>query len=142
MPDSQTRKQRADELFVELGLNLNPKIQNNSDAQHQMWQALYSFGEVFSWGDSNIGLTADTEFKIHLKPGAQPVKQQARPLHPRMIADLENQIKCWLESDIIEVSESDWDLPLVPVKKKDGTVRWVVDYRQLNSVTIGDSYPS
>ena len=139
MPDSQTRKQRANELFVELGLNLNPKIQNNSDAQHQ---ALYSFGEVFSWGDSNIGLTADTEFEIHLKPGAQPVKQQARPLHPRMIADLENQIKCWLESDIIEVSESDWDLPLVPVKKKDGTVQCAVDYCQLNSITIGDSYPS
>ena len=73
---------------------------------------------------------------------SQPVKQQARPLHPRMLADLESQIEKWLQADIIEVSDLAWASPLVPVKKKDGTIRWAVNYHQLNSVTVGDSYPS
>ena len=59
-------------------------------AQNRMWQALYSYGEVFSTSDMDISLTQDTEFEINLKPGAQLVKQQARPLHPRMMADLED----------------------------------------------------
>ena len=40
------------------------------------------------------------------------------------------------------MSDSAWASPLVPVKKKDGTIWWAEDYCRLNSVTVGDSYPS
>ena len=119
-PDAATRKERADQLFSELGLDVNPKLQGNLDAQNRMWQALYKYGEVFSQHEADIGRTDETTFEIKLKPESRPVKQQARPLHPRMMADLESQIQCWLEADIIEVSESDWASPLVPVKKRMG----------------------
>ena len=129
-------------MFIELGLNENTKLAGNSNAKHHLWEALYHYGGVFSTSDSDIGATTDTEFEIKLKEGAQPVKQQACPLHPRMMADLENQVSKWLEADIIKVSDSAWASLLVLVKKKDGTIRWAVDYCQLNSITIGDSYPS
>ena len=140
--EAQFKEKRANELFIELGLNENTKLAGNSDTKHCFWEALYHYGSVFSTSDSDIGATTDTEFEIKLKEGAQPVKQQACPLHPRMMAGLENQVRKWLEANIIEVSVSAWASPLVPVKTKDGTIWWAVDYCRLNSVTMGDSYPS
>ena len=109
-------------MFVELGLHENKKLIGNSDAKNRLWEALYRYGDVFVSSDADIGRTKDEEFCIKLKEGASPIKQQARPLHPRKLADLESQIEKWLQADIIKVSELAWASPLVPVKKKDGTV--------------------
>ena len=91
--DSKTKEQRADELFVDLGLHENKKLIGNSDAQNRLWKALYQYGDVFASSDVDIGRTQNEEFGIRLKEGATPIKQQARPLHPRMLADLESQMK-------------------------------------------------
>ena len=46
-----------------------------------------------------------------------------------------------LEAGVIKLSKSPWSSPLVPVRKKDGTIRLCVDYRRLNAVTVDDPYP-
>ena len=46
-----------------------------------------------------------------------------------------------LESKIIRPSMSDWAAPPVLVCKKDGGVRWCIDYRTLNNVTVKDAFP-
>ena len=42
---------------------------------------------------------------------------------------------------MIQPSISDWASVPVPARKKDESVRWCVDYRALNKVTIKDTYP-
>ena len=79
------KQKRADELFVKLGLHENKKLIGNSDAKNRLWEALYRYGDVFVSSDADIGRTQDKEFCIKLKEGASPIKQQARPLHPRML---------------------------------------------------------
>ena len=55
--------------------------------------------------------------------------------------NLKNQIDEWIEQGVIEPANSPWASPLVPVKKKDGRMRWVTDLRLLNSATVKDAYP-
>ena len=64
--DSMSKKQRADELFVELGLHENKKLTNHSDTKNCLWEALYKYGDVFATSDADIGRTSDVEFEIKL----------------------------------------------------------------------------
>mgnify|MGYP005949094595 CR=1 FL=1 len=46
-----------------------------------------------------------------------------------------------LDANVIQPSTSEWSSAPVLVRKKDGSVRWCIDYRQLNQKTVKDSYP-
>ena len=106
-------------------------------AEKLIWENLDAF---LVPGGAKVGAT-DTEVELKLKPGSRPVQAKARPLNPLMLQDLKNQLDDWLREGVICESTSEWASPLVPVKKKDGTVRWAVDYRQVNQLLEGDSFP-
>ena len=46
-----------------------------------------------------------------------------------------------LQTGVIEPSNSPWSSPVCMVRKKDGSYRYCVDYRRMNSVTIKDAFP-
>lgn len=61
------------------------------------------------------------------------------PLH--LSHDVDKQVNEMLERDVIEPSNSPWASPVVLVRKQDGSMRFCIDYRRLNEVTIKDAYP-
>ena len=73
--------------------------------------------------------------------GAHPIKQRPYrlPLTKRAVVDRE--IADMLDKGIIRPSHSPWASPITLVPKPDGSVRFCVDYRKLNAVTVGDCHP-
>lgn len=70
-----------------------------------------------------------------------PIKQVPRRIPIQMREEVNKIVDEMKEKGVIEESQSPWVSPAVLVKKKDGTLRFCVDYRKLNVVTKKDCYP-
>ena len=102
------------------------------EQQDEAQKLVFDFRDIFTDtpGTANnfaheIDLTSDEPFR--LKP---------YPLPFSMRATVDEEIKKMLEADIIEESRSPYASPIVLVKKKDSTIRFCIDYRTLNKITI------
>ena len=97
------------------------------------------YQHVFS-KDGELGRTKEVYHNIdtgNVKPCKQPPRRL--PYHQR--PEVEQHIENMLKTGVISPSSSPWCSPVVLVKKKDGSTRFCVDYRKLNSVTSKDAYP-
>ena len=109
--------------------------------REQVARLLRDYEDVFSKGDQDMGLTDVVEHDIPLEEGTPPVRQPTRRLGPEKEKEVSKQVQDLLGRGLIEPSHSAWSSPVVLVRKKDGSWRFCVDYRRLNSVTIQDAYP-
>src|SRR5215470_4865521 len=83
----------------------------------------------------------EISFSIDLVPGTGPISIAPYRMSPIELAELKRQIEELLAKYFIRPSVSPWGAPVLFVKKKDGSLRLCVDYRQLNKVTIKNKYP-
>jgi len=113
-----------------------------SSAERQVLaQLLAEYSDVFSCVDGDMGLTKVISHEIPLAAGTTPIRQPTRHLGPEKEKEVSRQVQDLLDRDLIEPAYGAWSSPVVLVKKKDGSWRFRVDYRRLNSVTIQDAYP-
>ena len=98
------------------------------------------YADVFAKDDLDLGCCTVLEHEIDTGD-AKPIRQPMRRT-PLGFADEEDEyLEKMLKGEVIQPSKSDWASPPVLVRKKDGKVRWCVDFRRLNSVTTKDAYP-
>ncbi|KAM1370587.1 hypothetical protein ACFX2F_041029 [Malus domestica] len=93
--------------------------------------------------DDLPGLPPDreVEFSIDLLPGTDPISLTPYRMAPAELRELKIQLQELLDKGFIQPSSSPWGAPVLFVRKKDGTLRLCIDYRQLNRVTIKNRYP-
>ena len=78
---------------------------------------------------------------IPLIEGAKPVHKTMYKHSPKEQLLIKEQITELLEGGAIRPSSSPWGSPVLFVKKPDGSLRFCIDFRALNNVTIKDRYP-
>ncbi|GJY28838.1 putative reverse transcriptase domain-containing protein [Tanacetum coccineum] len=71
-----------------------------------------------------------------LIPGAQPISKAPYRMAPVELKELKDQLQELLERGFIRPSVSLWGAPILFVKKKDGSMRLCIDYRELNRITV------
>ena len=83
----------------------------------------------------------DIDFCIDLEPGTRPISIPPYRMSPSELRELKAQLQELLSKGFIRPSASPWGAPILFVKKKDGSFRMCIDYRQLNKVTVKNKYP-
>ncbi|GKA53233.1 putative reverse transcriptase domain-containing protein [Tanacetum coccineum] len=99
------------------------------------------FPEVFPEDLPGLPPTRQVEFQIDLVPGAAPVARAPYRLAPSEMKELSEQLKELSNKGFIRPSSSPWGAPVLFVKKKDGSFRMCIDYRELNKLTVKNRYP-
>ncbi|GJR29022.1 putative reverse transcriptase domain-containing protein [Tanacetum coccineum] len=99
------------------------------------------FPEVFLEDLPGLPPTRQVEFQIDLVPGAAPIVRAPYRLAPSEIKELSEQLKELSDKGFIRPSSSPWEAPVLFVKKKDGSFRMCIDYRELNKLTVKNRYP-
>ena len=95
---------------------------------------------VFSLDEGERGETSIVKMNIDTGDSL-PRKQNPRWMPFMVRQEVARQLEGMQRNRVIQPSSSPWSSPVVMVRKKDGTHRFCVDYRSLNSITKADTFP-
>ena len=122
------------DIFQRIGEELS------NDQLLRVYLLLTSRDMVFSQGDTDLGTF--TAVKHHIDTGnSRPIKPRMRRTHLGYANEEQEHLEKLQKTGVIEPSYSEWASPSVLVRKRDGSVRWCIDLRKLNDVTVKDCYP-
>lgn len=128
-----------EQVFDLVSVPLDPQMFSTGQ-QEMIAKLLAKHQKVFSEHDEDYG---HTDRVLHVIPtgDAAPIRERYNRIPPKLYQEVKGLLSNMLDNGIIRESCSPWAAPVVLVRKKDGTLRFCVDYRRLNGVTHKDSYP-
>jgi hypothetical protein len=118
--------------------NLQAYFVAKNSSRRNVESLLDSFKDIFS--ESAQLTQADIPGHCILTNG-EVVNTRSRPYSPEEFSKLVEEVRKMLQQRIIRSSTSRFSSGIVMVRKKDNTIRFCIDYRKLNSITIPDAYP-
>ena len=135
-----TEAERQDLLLEKLdlsGLEAWPE-----DQAGKARSLLKEYHDIFLLEKRDMGHTNATKHKIVLKdPDTPPFKEHFHRILPPQLDEVREHLKLMLDAGVIWPSNSPWYNAVVLVRKKDGLLRFCIDFRKLNSLTVKDSHP-
>ena len=104
---------------------------------------LLEFHHVFSLEPNEIRCTDATDATEHVIElmKDEPFKERFRRIAPPLVDEVCQHIQEMLDGGVIRPSQSPWCNAVVLVRKKDGSLRFCIDFRRLNAWTKKDAYP-
>jgi hypothetical protein len=122
----------GDQAFLALIVASTKQARKNLEDIHVVCE----YPDVFSLNYSGLPPQREVEFGIESVPGTNPILKAPYRMASSELKELKEQFQELLDKGFIRPSISPWGAPVLFVKKKDGSMRMCIDYRELNKVTI------
>ena len=107
--------------------------------QQQLKDLFQEFSNIISQGEDDLGCTPLLQHTIETE--GPPLRQPYRCQNPTVRREEMAQVQQMLKSGVIRPCNNPWALPVVMLKKKDGSLHFCEDFRQLKAATIKDAHP-
>jgi transposase InsO family protein len=149
-PSSKCSQQTVSEKESEEEVTINKKINEEFEVdigdtnltekdKLSVYQLFKKWHQIFPDGPNDLGHTAAVKHKIVLT-NETPFKEPYRRVPPAVFNEVKEHLREMLEMGAIRESSSPWSSNVVIVRKKDGTIRFCIDFRKLNQRTKKDAY--
>ena len=125
--------ERLRELFEKL--NLKGIEEWSETEQAEVHELMTKFQHLFALSDLELGCTLLVKHRINVN-NPVPFKERYRRMPPQEFDEVRNHLQEMLKVGAIRKAVSPWASPVVLVRKKDGSLRFCIDLRKLNSRTI------
>lgn len=112
----------------------------DEEQKEMVRQMLYEESAAFARDEDDIGCIPSLQMEINLKDDI-PVQRTYASIPKPLYKEVKDYIQDLLARGWIVKSKSSYSSPVVCVRKKDGTLRLCIDYRQLNQKTVPDRHP-
>ncbi|GFW03688.1 retrovirus-related Pol polyprotein from transposon 297 [Trichonephila clavipes] len=125
-------QQETSESQMNCSLMMSPEL--SDEQRNKLSELLRKFSGLFTKTDKSTAAKTNVKHRIFTGDHA-PINQRAYRVSPTERRIIHEEVQKMLDEGIVQPSESPWSSPIVLVRKKDGSWRFCVDYRKLNSVT-------
>lgn len=134
---SEETKERKT-IKEQFGVDID-ETQLTSEQKAKVRNLFEKYEQIFPKSKLDLGHTDVVHHKINLMD-EKPFKEPYRRVPPALFNEVKEHLKEMLEIGAIRESKSPWSSNVVIVRKKDGTIRFCIDFRKLNQRTVKDAY--